>query len=72
MALVLASLTQAHRLELAELRALLILYRDHMEAHGVTPPDDTGSEALARFRHVFEKAGHLDELQHNELLADWQ
>jgi len=66
-----AWLNTAHRVEMSKLHALVIRYREFIEDNGLTPPDDTGHEALTRFRHVFEKAGHLDELQHPELLADW-
>lgn len=68
---VVAWLAEAHRIELSKLHALVIRYREFIEDNGLDPPDDSGQEALERFRHVFEKAGHLDELQHPELLADW-
>ena len=68
---VVAWLTQAHRYEMSKLHALVIRYREFIEDNGLTPPDESGHEALMRFRHVFEKAGHLDELQHPELLAPW-
>lgn len=69
--LIFARLTQAHRVELAECRALVVRYREFIEDHGLTPPDDTGAEALARFRVMFERFGLDDPDQHNELLADW-
>ena len=43
-----------HRERLGELHALIVLYRECMEAEGITPPDDSGAYALARFRHVSE------------------
>jgi hypothetical protein len=69
--LIVQSLLTEHRVELSACEARLLLYREHMEAHGVTPPDSHGTHALERFRHVFEIAGHLDKIQHPELLADW-
>lgn len=71
LARILAAMTQQHRQELAQTRALLIRYREHIEAHGLIPPDDTGQEALERFRHAFKVAGLNDTMQHPELLADW-
>lgn len=70
-ALAFARLTQQHRQELAEARALLVRYRYFIEEHGLEPPDDTGAEALQRFRHAFHMAGMYDSMQHPELLDDW-
>lgn len=70
-AIVLARLTQEHRHELAKLTALLVRYREVIEDAGLVPPDETGAEALARFRFAFEAAGLSDTMQHPELLADW-
>ena len=71
MAVAFARLTQAHRQELAEARALLVRYRYFIEEHGLEPPDDSGAEALRRFRHAFHMAGASDSMQHSELLDDW-
>jgi hypothetical protein len=70
-ALVMARMSQQHRYEIAKLEALVIRYREFIEDHGLTAPDDSGAEALRRFRVVFEIAGLWDPLQHPELLADW-
>lgn len=66
---ILAALTYAHRQELSEAHALIVRYRYVLEEHGITPPDDTGKEALDRFRHAFQMAGMYDSMQHPELLA---
>lgn len=68
---VLGALTHLHREEQARLAALVVRYREFIEDHGLEPPDDSGAEALARFRHVFRLAGLNDDLQHNELVANW-
>lgn len=66
-----AAARHEHRVELAEVRALQVRYREFIVAHGLTPPDDTGQEALERFRGAFIAAGFDDPLQHPELFADW-
>lgn len=68
---ILAALRLEHRIELAQVRALQVRYREFIVAHGLTPPDDTGQEALERFRAAFVAAGFDDPLQHPELFADW-
>lgn len=70
-AAILAALRHEHRVELAQVRALVVRYREFIVAHGLTPPDDTGQEALERFRAAFVAAGFDDPLQHPELFADW-
>jgi len=62
------ALATEHRRELAEAHALVIRYRYVLEEHGIEPPDDTGREALERFRHAFQMAGMYDSMQHPELL----
>ena len=68
---IVASLVLAHRQELDEAHALVVFYREALEAAGIEPPTLDGKMALERFRHVFYIAGHLDQMQHPELLADW-
>jgi hypothetical protein len=67
----LAALEEQHRRELAQARALQVRYREFIEKHGLRPPDDTGAEALRRYRAAFEAAGVEDPLQHPELVQDW-
>lgn len=69
---VLAALTEAHRIELAQVRAQNVMLRKFIEDNGLQPPDETGREALQRFRAAFQAAGLDDPLQHPELLADWR
>lgn len=63
---VLSALSQHHREEIAQLRALLVRWREHMEQHGLQPPDDTGAEALLRFQAALKAAGVNDPLQYHE------
>lgn len=71
LARVLDALSQAHREQLAQAAALLVLYREFIEDHGLEPPTQDGREALERFRNAFRVAGYADTLQHPELVADW-
>lgn len=71
MASVLASLTHEHQQELSRAHALQVVYRKFIEDHGLVPPDISGTDALARFRHVFELAGFNDDLQARDLVDDW-
>lgn len=65
------ALALVHREELSRVNALLVAYREALRDAGVEPPDMNGEMALERYRHVFFIAGHLDQMQHPELLADW-
>lgn len=72
-ALAFSRLTQLHRQELAEVRALLLAYRACLLRHGIEPPDTTGAEALERFRLAFSVAGLADPGQYHEWLeGNWQ
>jgi len=67
---VLAQLSEDHRYAQAKLHALVVLYRETLEAYGIEPPTHDGAEALARYRHAFvqlEEHGIVDTGMHGEL-----
>ena len=67
---------QAHRLEVAKQRMLLLKYRLLLEQHGIEPPDDEGADLLEMWRdcrRVIETANWFVMRlgTSKELVADW-